>query len=122
MRAVSALAVVAGLLMVMASGYLLGHHIQDESILVIIVHIYAILFGIMAVFTEVSLFSAQSRFGPRLLESIPFLRTRYGRALFYMTSGLIIFFICINESNAIKLAALLVGLSGLLYGAIGNQG
>lgn len=84
-------------------------------------HVFAIVFGATAIATEVSLSSAQSRFGPRLVQLLPFLRTRYGRSLFYMTSGLIIYLICFEESIAMKLTAQLILICGLLYGIIAMQ-
>ena len=72
-----------------------------DGIFRIAAHLYALVFGFAAITTELSLTATQSRFGPRLVEMFPFLRQRYGRSLFYMVSGLIIFISCFNESPAI---------------------
>lgn len=61
-----------------------------------------------------------SRYGQRIVEYLPFLRTRYGRAIIYMASGILL--MMFNSTEMVQQVADAVLLfCGVMYGLIATQ-
>lgn len=113
----------ASLLLMLASSFMILTSDNNglAGIIHLAIHIYAIVFSIVVLATEFSLQINSSQFGPRIVHMLPFLRARYGRALYYMTSGLIVFVVCMDDSFMVNFASQLIGFCGLLFGVMASM-
>jgi len=89
-----------------------------EGIFSLCIHILAILFGFIALAAELSLSTVYS---PRVVRWVPFLKKRYGRAFFFMTGSLILFFLCHRDNIFLNIAVYALSFCGLMYGLMSMQ-
>jgi hypothetical protein len=100
---------------------LIGDSDSLGGIVHLVIHVYGIIFAFLAFATELSLSVGQSQYAQRVLQNLPFIRAKFGRPLFYMTSSLILFVFCSENNQLAYFSSVAIFLCGLIYGLISMQ-
>ena len=85
----------------------------------VFIHGFGVIFSFLTIAIELSL-SGNQQYGPNVANFLPFIKTRYGRAIFYVFSGLLIYFLC-HGSMAEQMSSQFISFCGILLGLIAMQ-